>query len=122
MLRNSAFHVASKFGGLFRDDTARFERFHNDEDNEDTIVMKQPCETTELSCLQRSGSMPNGLGNGAAGNHTPGCGGEDAYQSKDLCFALEDGADEDDLKSNRNRITAWQAGWNVTNAIQVVII
>lgn len=26
----------------------------------------------------------------------------------------------EDKKQERNRITAWQAGWNVTNAIQVV--
>ena len=26
----------------------------------------------------------------------------------------------EDKKQERNRITAWQAGWNVTNAIQVI--
>jgi len=27
-----------------------------------------------------------------------------------------------ELKQDRNRISAWQAGWNVTNAIQVLIV
>ena len=28
----------------------------------------------------------------------------------------------EDKKQERNRITAWQAGWNVTNAIQVILL
>lgn len=45
----------------------------------------------------------------------------DAGQSRDV-DGLFDDVTVDDVKARRNRITEWQAGWNVTNAIQVSIV
>jgi len=62
---------------------------------------------TELTEMQSNGAAKN----------------DDDASGKDAATAatLEDreyGGDGE-LKSDRNRISAWQAGWNVTNAIQV---
>jgi len=62
---------------------------------------------TELTEMQSNGAAKN----------------DDEASGKDAATAatLEDreyGGDGE-LKSDRNRISAWQAGWNVTNAIQV---
>ena len=43
-------------------------------------------------------------------------------QHAETISGLFDDITEDDVKARRNRITEWQAGWNVTNAIQVCLI
>ena len=42
-----------------------------------------------------------------------------AAAAADVCPSEDHEYGDGELKSDRNRISAWQAGWNVTNAIQV---
>ena len=59
------------------------------------------------------GSYANGtVGDGEGGYQESGGG-------KGFMGVQEDEISTDHDRSKRNRITAWQAGWNVTNAIQV---
>ena len=71
-------------------------------------------------------SAVNGFGAGkrpGSGASTP-TGGTEAVENGATPFPEykeedDEAGGEDDKRKERNRISAWQAGWNVTNAIQV---
>ena len=63
---------------------------------------------TELAVIQSNGSAAQ-----RKKDSDPGKDGDDLYPPEDH---VHSGSES---KNDRNRISAWQAGWNVTNAIQV---
>ena len=111
MFRNTAHIVSSKVRSFFDNKAYGFERFYNEDVNESG--QKTVKETTELSSLSNgtAGCVANGLGKpeGRRGSN----------MSEKPEFSHVEEGDDFDLLQRRNRITAWQAGWNVTNAIQV---
>ena len=103
-----------KFTGFFDNKSEGFERFHNDDFIRDT---SKATETTELSSFHNGKCVQ--LGNG---KHTKSKSEGDGWPDGGYTGILE--AEEDDAgqKKDRDRISAWQAGWNVTNAIQVIML
>ena len=110
LLGGAAYSLKSFFARATKDETFQFVRFEN-----------EPCaavDTTEMKKI----STPNG---------TFGVEGEKNWEGDpDWAWAKEsnnsrsmgvgeDGSGDTEDKANRNRISEWQAGWNVTNAIQV---
>jgi len=63
---------------------------------------------TELTEMQSNGEAARRTKDG-----DPGKDADDLYPTEDHAYSGSES------KSDRNRISAWQAGWNVTNAIQV---
>ena len=112
MLRQTAGIFTSKVRSFFDNKSYGFERFHNDDSTES--IQKMPKEATELSSLSNgsAGCLANGFDQNERRK------GSTASSEKAEFSHVEEG-EEFNGKHGRNRITAWQAGWNVTNAIQV---
>lgn len=93
-----------------KDESFNFARFR---DSDTTELSNLPNGSVAKSYGASSGESPGGGDRG--GKLSPGADGDCAGIDNQ---ELEQG-DNDGPRSNRNRITALQAGWNVTNAIQV---
>ena len=108
--------IGQKVNGFFNSDSQGFHRFHND-----NVTEQQPTcvasEITELANFKNGGAAGH-VGNGVHGRKKSE---GDGWPDGGYTGIFEAGQEEDDAnqKKNRNRISAWQAGWNVTNAIQV---
>ncbi len=90
-----------------KDETSNFVKFQDE----------PAYDTTEMAKIA-NGSV------GESGGYGTECVREDEpdkYWEKENGFlgVQEDGV-EKDVRASRNRISEWQAGWNVTNAIQVI--
>ncbi len=94
-----------------KEETIGFVRFH-DEGPEDLAVANGNL-TGKGAEFQGDGcwEMPGDPGDGEPGKRENGIMSMSMEPVKDFT--------PDEKKQERNRITAWQAGWNVTNAIQV---
>ena len=108
--------IFGRFGdqviGFFNDKNRGFSRFHDDAQNTqpDAVKTTEVAEATELSMFS------NGkVGKGGNGSHNMS--GSDGNGYTGMLEVEEDTGETP--KKKRNEITAWQAGWNVTNAIQV---
>lgn len=72
----------------------------------------------DILTTDEMGGEPSGDGDGEAG----GMEGDSHYQRDGTGpprSASKDGGSTNELNEVRPKITAWEAGWNVTNAIQV---
>ena len=107
-------NISQRLGGVFNQETAGFRRFHNDDQCHPYEKQHDANETTELSYFSNNGKTPHSVSNG----NIKGDG--DGWPEGGYTGILEVVEAEVDKKSKRNRISAWQAGWNVTNAIQVI--
>ncbi len=98
------------------DEKIGFARFHNEPDH-----MARP-ESTEMDTIYGNDVIS------AKGDTCDGKGGNDGekpeggFQNGGFPSFQADEVGSDDHKAERNRITEWQAGWNVTNAIQVGVM
>ena len=110
MSKAGFYAMSQTFGGIFNKKSAGFNRFHNDSFIGETCKGK---DSTELSSLQNGKAKSNVDSNGAVSREG------DGWPDGGYTGILE--VDDEDKKTKRNKISPWQAGWNVTNAIQVTI-
>ena len=110
---NPVSRLGGKVVGFFNDKNRGFYRFHDDSQTHDDAAVKTPkcAETTELSTFANGNGKISQNGKGGQGSESE-CG----YTGM---LEVEEDTGET-AKKKRNEITAWQAGWNVTNAIQVM--
>jgi len=126
--------------GRASDGTHSFGRFH-DESNW-TEEETGGNESTEMSSLRENDTMtcgrrsiPNsasGLGGVGGGGAEVKKGGDTTGEKTSIDFfsnrddmgaeGLDHFGSEDNGKESNIKISAWQAGWNVTNAIQVICL
>ena len=98
-----------------KDENVEFARFYNEPAaNECTELSSMPNGTVTSKSLTKQASVASQ--NDCTLERQQSFGEKGRY----LSFAEEDEV-QDESKTVNNSITEWQAGWNVTNAIQVVI-
>lgn len=98
--------------GSASEETFSFARFHNEPDD------------TELSCFQSNGVAKEGIKDSVPPRPAKGSSADGRGPPEESLAEIghDHGAGREEEGSQLNRISEWQAGWNVTNAIQVSVV